>query len=311
MREFIQPTIGGLDPGRLLPQGAAAYRARIEDQLAGICAGFSARAPDLGTAMAEAVMAPGKRFRGTLMLLVAARTGGVTRAVTDAAVALELIHAASLIIDDLPAMDGATLRRGRPTTHVAHGESRAILAGIALVSEAFRLLAVTPGPEGEVRARTVAILAECVGPAGLCAGQDMDLHAPKTLHSVTREQDLKTGALFAAGFRIIAALQGHGAERTEALVVLSWILGRAFQSLDDLRDVAGSAELLGKDTGLDAGHGVGEGFGKGLLAVSRYDEALAHYRRLSAALDDALGALWFDSGELTDYIRAILPHDPA
>ncbi|KGJ15390.1 hypothetical protein [Paracoccus sanguinis] len=71
--------------------------------------------------------------------------------------------------------------------------------------------------------------------------------------------------------------------------------------------MAGSAELLGKDTGLDAGHGAG----KGLLAVSRYDEALAHYRRLSAALDDALGALWFDSGELTDYIRAILPHDPA
>ena len=71
--------------------------------------------------------------------------------------------------------------------------------------------------------------------------------------------------------------------------------------------MAGSAELLGKDTGLDAGHGAA----KGLLAVSRYDEALAHYRRLSAALDDALGALWFESGELSDYIRAILPHDPA
>lgn len=306
MNDLIQASINRRPPLDVAADPAS-LRGLTDRRLAEIVALFPIHAPALGAAMAEAVLAPGKRFRATLMLMTAAGTGGISPAAIDAAAALEVIHAASLVIDDLPAMDNATLRRGRPTTHVAHGESRAILAGIALVAEAFRLLARLPETDGRTQAHAVAILAECIGHAGLCAGQDMDLHAPKSLQSVRQEQDLKTGALFAAGFRIIAALQGLDASRTVALSGLSERLGRVFQSYDDLRDVAGTIEALGKDKGLDR---TGAGPSKGLMSVSRFGDALPQYRVLRDDLDAALVAMWFDTTGLRDYIRAVLPEDP-
>ncbi len=252
--------------------------------------------------MSEAVLAPGKRFRATLMLMTAEANGGVSAAVLDAAAAVEIVHAASLIIDDLPAMDNATLRRGRPSTHLAQGESRAILAGIALVAEGFRLLSNLPECDAGCRARAVTIMAEGIGHTGLCAGQELDLHAPKTMESVAREQDLKTGALFSAGFDIVAALHGMDTEGSAALSGLARQLGRVFQAYDDLRDVVGSGESLGKDQGLDSMF-----LRKGLLSVSRQADTLSYYHTLRNDLAAALNKLQFDSRNLSNYIFTVLP----
>lgn len=284
---------------------AQSCRDAIDTRLAGLCALFPSRVPPLRQAMTDAATAPGKRFRGVLMAILSARLGGVSSALIDAACAVELIHTASLVIDDLPAMDGADLRRGRPTTHVAHGEGRAILTGIALMSEAFRILATLPGVDGDMRAEAVAILAEAVGPAGLCGGQDLDLHDAKSLGSVTAEQDLKTGQLFEAAFRIVALLHGCDPPQTARLRDLSRVLGRAFQSYDDLLDVVGLE--TGKTPSLDRG---GSGPDKGLLAAAGADGALHHYRTIRAALNDDLASLWFDAQGVRAYIGAILPDDP-
>lgn len=110
-----------------------------------------------------------------VLLIAGEATGGVTPALLDTACAVELVHTASLVFDDLPCMDNARMRRGRPATHLVHGECRAVLAGIALVTEAMRVLATAREADAEARARLVAILAAALGPRGLCAGQDLDL----------------------------------------------------------------------------------------------------------------------------------------
>lgn len=285
----------------------ALWRGVVERNLAAISAGFGARSAPLGAAMAEAVLAPGKRFRGTLILLAGAATGEAAPALVDVACALELAHTASLIFDDLPCMDDAATRRGRATTHVAHGESRAILAGIGLVTEALGLLAVAKEAGPATRARLVAILAGALGPAGLCAGQDMDLHAPKSAAGLADEHDLKTGALFAAGFEMLAAVRGLPEGQTAGLVELGLLLGRAFQSYDDLldatEDAAGGAMENGGGTGaarMAAGR-------RGLLAVKNARQAEEHYARMRGALSSALAGCPFDAAPLARYTASVLP----
>ena len=281
----------------------ALWRGVVERNLAVISAGFGARSAPLGAAMAEAVLAPGKRFRGTLILLAGAATGEAAPALVDVACALELAHTASLVFDDLPCMDDAAIRRGRATTHVAHGESRAILAGIGLVTEALGLLAVAKEAGPATRARLVAILAGALGPAGLCAGQDMDLHAPKSAAGLAHEHDLKTGALFAAGFEMLAAVRGLPEGQTARLVELGLLLGRAFQSYDDLLDAT------------EDGGGNGDGPGaarvaqgpRGLLAVKSTRQAEEHYARMRGALSSALAGCPFDAAPLARYTASVLP----
>lgn len=284
---------------------ARSWRHAIDARLAELCPAFSCRVPALGRAMTDAVTAPGKRFRGVLMAMLSARLGVTSPALIDAACAVELIHTASLVIDDLPAMDGAVLRRAQPTTHVAHGEARAILAGIALMSEAFRILSALPGVDGATRAEAVAVLAEAVGPAGLCGGQDLDLHDGKSLASVTTEQDLKTGQLFDAAFRIVAMINGCDEGQIAQLSVLSRDLGRAFQSYDDLLDVIGAG--TGKTARRDCG---ASGPDKGLLAATGVEGAVHHYRAGRMALQTDFSSLWFDAQGVRDYVGAILPDDP-
>lgn len=298
MNDFIQARIPSsfLAPPPALVDPAA-LRGRIDRHLETVCAGFGQAAPALRAAMTGAVLTPGKRFRAVLMLLVAQATGGLRPQALDAAAAVEMVHAASLIVDDLPAMDGATLRRGAPTTHVVHGEARAILSGIALVAEAFALLARC----GE--ARLVAPLADSVGASGLCAGQELDLFAAKSRQSLGREQDLKTGVLFVAGLQMIATLHGLSEPQTDTLARFGRLLGRVFQSWDDLRDVLEEAATLGKDKGLDARHA------KGLMAVGNLGAAKAHYRTLRAELVASFDAMWFDSRPVAAYVLALLP-DP-
>jgi geranylgeranyl pyrophosphate synthase len=170
-------------------------------------------------------------------------------------VAVELLHAASLVLDDLPSMDDARRRRGRPALHVVHGVATAELAAVALLARAMELAANAPGMSAATRARVVVELAASVGAEGCCAGQSADLAAdPKALALEDLEaiHARKTGALFVAAVRGGALAGGAGKPVLEALTRYARNIGLAFQITDDLLDAAGDPERMGKDTHRDA-----------------------------------------------------------
>ncbi|MDO8834753.1 MAG: polyprenyl synthetase family protein [Vicinamibacterales bacterium] len=220
-------------------------------------------------AMAYSVFAGGKRFRPVLTLAAAdAVSGGDPRArerAMPAACAIEMIHTYSLIHDDLPAMDDDTLRRGKPTLHVVHGEGMAILAGDGLHAEAFALLAREPDHAGdpELAARKLAVI-QCVsdaaGPMGMVGGQAIDLRAAghgadTTILTADGLRDMharKTGALIRASAVAGAVMAGASPGQTAAIDDYAAGLGLAFQIVDDVLDVEGAAAELGKSTGKDA-----------------------------------------------------------
>jgi geranylgeranyl diphosphate synthase, type II len=215
-----------------------------------------AQPPQVTAALEYSLFAPAKRLRPILALLVADVLRGQPEAVLPAACAIELVHTASLILDDLPCMDDAALRRGRPTCHVVHGEATAILAAFALQNRAFEILA-TPwpgGPDDEARHAMARELARAVGTDGMIAGQAQDLASTdRPLDFATLEfiHSRKTGALFMAS----AALGGLAAparppERA-AVVAYAKNLGLAFQIVDDLIDLTGRTAEAGKDVGQD------------------------------------------------------------
>jgi len=212
-------------------------------------------------AMRYSVLGPGKRFRPFLVLAAAAACNGDAVRALHVGAAIECLHAYSLVHDDLPAMDDDDLRRGRPTVHKAYDEATAILAGDALQAEAFQILALpATHPDAEVRLALAAGLARAVGASGMCAGQALDLSAhmaDRDMGWIVRMQRLKTGALIAysceAGGMIAhadrparAALYGYGLD-----------IGLAFQIADDLLDLEGDEEAVGKRLAKDAEQGKG------------------------------------------------------
>ncbi len=203
----------------------------------------------LHRAMRYATLGSGKRFRGCLALAAAESTGGDCSVALPAAVAVELVHAYSLVHDDLPAMDDAAVRRGQPSLHVAFGEATALLAGDALLTLAFEVLA-TAGPP-EVAARCVAELARAAGSRGMVGGQQYDTaSAAQARPSWEEISRLKTGCLFVAAARCGGLLAGADAHELGLLSACAGALGTAYQLLDDLRDrgedaIAGRQDPLG------------------------------------------------------------------
>ncbi len=172
------------------------------------------------------------------------------------AVAVEYVHAASLVLDDLPSMDDAPRRRGRPALHRVHGVATAELAAVALLARAFELAAGAPGMTPAARARVVVELATAVGAAGCCAGQAADLSADPAailLDDLEAIHARKTGALFVAAVRCGALAGGAGQGVLSALTLYARNLGLAFQITDDLLDLEGDPQQMGKDVGRD-GH---------------------------------------------------------
>jgi geranylgeranyl diphosphate synthase, type II len=165
-----------------------------------------------------------------------------------------MVHTYSLVHDDLPAMDDDDLRRGRPTSHKAFGEAMAILAGDALLTEAFAQL--TSGPE-PVRAALVADLARAAGPAGMVGGQVLDIaeDRPAEEQYLLRMHRLKTGALIRSACRMGALAAGATPEQLQAATGYGEAVGLAFQIADDLLDITSSPEAMGKPTGADAAAG--------------------------------------------------------
>lgn len=230
-------------------------RRRVEEALRRLAAD-PGRSPAVEAAVESSLFAPAKRLRPILALMVADVLRGDAGSVLPAACALEMVHTASLILDDLPSMDDAKSRRGRPACHVAHGEATAILAAFALLNRAYQVLAEgwPGGPAAEARAGLAGELARAVGLEGMIAGQAADLAATgRVLDFATLEfiHSHKTGALFMASAAVGAAAARATAAERAALVAYAKNLGLAFQIVDDLIDAAGGAFDPGKDVGKD------------------------------------------------------------
>lgn len=216
----------------------------------------------LHEAMRYAVLGGGKRLRPALCLAACEACGGDPDRVVGPAAAIEMIHTYSLVHDDLPAMDDDPLRRGRPTVHVEFGEAEAILAGDALLTLAFEILAREPGDAGfaERRAEAVAVVAGAAGAAGMVGGQMADLESERAEIEPAHLDWIhahKTGSLLAASVEVGAIHAGADREVRTALVDYGRNLGMAFQIVDDILDVTATAEDLGKTPGKDARSGKG------------------------------------------------------
>ncbi|MBB5322676.1 (2E,6E)-farnesyl diphosphate synthase [Marinobacter oulmenensis] len=210
----------------------------------------------LQAAMRYSVLGGGKRIRPALCLAAARAVAGSETAATLPACALELVHAYSLIHDDLPAMDDDDLRRGRPTTHIAFDEATAILAGDALQTLAFRLLSDAPSLSDNQRIAMIRTLADASGHSGMVGGQAIDLESVGRQLTVAQLETMhrhKTGALIEASVRLGALTNPEiTRDRTEALARFASALGLAFQVQDDLLDIEGDTEVIGKRQGSDA-----------------------------------------------------------
>jgi len=213
------------------------------------------RAPAVEAAVEDSLFAPGKRLRPILSLLVAEVLKGNPDAVLPAGCAIEMVHTASLILDDLPSMDDARTRRGRPTCHVAHGEATAVLAAFALMNRAFEILAEgwEGGPDAAARGGIARELARAIGTDGMIAGQSVDLlMTDRQIDFPTLEfiHSRKTGALFMASAALGAMAARARPAEVASVVAYAKNLGLAFQIVDDLIDATGGAEA-GKDVGKD------------------------------------------------------------
>jgi farnesyl diphosphate synthase len=208
----------------------------------------------LGQAMRYGVLDGGKRVRPLLVLAASQAVHGEREAAMRAACAVELIHAYSLIHDDMPCMDNDVLRRGKPTVHVQFGEAQAMLAGDAMQALAFEVLTPDHGMAPALQARLCSLLARSAGHAGMAGGQAIDLASigqPLDEHALRDMHHRKTGALLQTSVLMGAACGDAGAAQWSALADYGDALGLAFQVVDDILDVTQASSTLGKTAGKD------------------------------------------------------------
>ncbi|MDE6107615.1 MAG: polyprenyl synthetase family protein [Oscillospiraceae bacterium] len=261
------------------------YKTMVESRLERAFPG-----PGLHEAMRYSLLAGGKRVRPVLTLAFCEAAGGKAETALDVGCGVEMLHTYSLIHDDLPCMDNDDLRRGKPTNHKVYGETIAVLAGDALQAAAFQAVLSAP-LDAAVRARAGKLLADAVGPTGMCLGQYRDTLEDGKLHTVqelTAINDTKTGALLRAACTMgVTAAGGEGAEEEQRLAAArdyATDLGLAFQIRDDILDVISTAEELGKPIGSDAANQ--KSTFASLLGVEECEKLVEEYtRKAKAALD--------------------------
>lgn len=280
---------------------AAAWRGRIDARLASLVEHGERACPRLLDAMRYGLLAPGKRVRPLLAALTALDFGRDAARVLDFGCALEMVHCASLMLDDLPCMDDAQLRRGQPAAHHRFGEATTTLAAIGLLNQAYGVIAAVESLPHAVRCRLVGDLSRAMGTAGLVSGQSRDLQDRTgaldegAVHAIHRQ---KTGVLFElaiAGAGRIIDLPG---ERIERLNRYAGRIGVAFQCADDLLDATRTGAGSGKDHGADRGkagsvHDVGAG------------ELRDRLRRELAEADAELDAESLAGARLPRYVRTL------
>lgn len=246
----------------------------------------------LGDAMRYAVLGGGKRLRPLLAIAAAESLKGHALAALRAACATELLHAYSLVHDDMPCMDNDVLRRGKPTVHVKFGQATALLAGDALQALAFELLTPQDGSvPPAMQAKLCGLLARAAGEAGMAGGQAIDLASVgKALDEaqLKKMHELKTGALLHASVMMGAACGVASAQQVQALSKYGQAIGLAFQVVDDILDVTANSTTLGKTAGKDAE--AGKPTYVSVLGIDRSQAyALELYAQANAALD--MGAM--------------------
>ena len=231
-------------------------QAEVEDALSSFLPPAHQVPFKLHEAMRYTVLGGGKRVRPLLVYASGALFGADAAALSRAACALEMIHAYSLVHDDMPCMDDDALRRGKPTVHVAYDEATALLVGDALQAQAFEVLASSDALPPNRLVAMLRLLAEAAGSGGMCGGQAIDLASvglSLNLEQLERMHQLKTGALLRAAV-LLGALCGKdlGAAELEGLKAYSKAVGLAFQVVDDILDATADSATLGKTAGKDA-----------------------------------------------------------
>lgn len=250
----------------------ANLRTVVDHRLAALVGGADNCPASLNNAVRHSLLAPGKRVRPLLTMLAAAQFGANPLDALDAGCAVELVHTASLVLDDLPCMDDARTRRGIASTHAAFGESTAMLAAIAMLSRAFGVIAQMDALPAAARIDLTAILSYAAGADGLAAGQERDLHdrsPADEIAKINNINDLKTGVLFAAALQMGGRIANADDTAMNALASAGREIGLAFQALDDVIDISRTAQDAGKDTGKDAGKAT-------IATVMGLDAARAH-----------------------------------
>jgi len=277
-------------------------RKRIDDALENYLPTAETLPNSLHKAMRYSVFAGGKRIRPVLMLAACEAVGGDSERVLPAACAMEMIHTYSLIHDDLPAMDDDDFRRGRSTNHKVFGEATAILAGDALLTEGFILLS-NPDLNGhippETLRRVIHTVGRCAGSMGMVGGQVVDMESEgKSIDFPTLEyiHTRKTGALILASIQAGGLIGGAGEEAFAALTRYAEAAGLAFQVADDILDVVGDQDQIGKDVGSDEARGKAT-----YVALLGLDEARKRARELGDLAVNALEPL----GAPAEPLRAI------
>lgn len=249
-------------------------------------------------AMRDGTLAPGKRLRPLLLMLATEGLGGPAQAALDLGCAVEMVHAASLVLDDLPCMDDALMRRGRPTVHLTFGQDVAILAAIALLSRAFAVIAAIEGVPALARTQLVTRLSDAVGSQGLVQGQFQDLHdgtQARTAAQIATTNQLKTGVLFSSILDMACIISDASPHCRALLGQFAQDLGQAFQLHDDLCDCDPAS---GKDLGKDAGKST-------LVALCGEAEVRERLREHLARADDCLAQSLGGSDTLGRYVQAM------
>jgi len=277
-------------------------RELVDDYLSGLSFARDPATSGLDQAMRYSLLAGGKRIRPVL-LLAAVRAAGLDAAIAlPTAAAVELIHTYSLIHDDLPAMDDDDLRRGRPTSHMVHGENVAILAGDALFAEAVRLIAVEQPGAPDRLLKVLGEIGAATGVDGMVGGQYVDVTSapegagpPLDAEGLRRMHGLKTGRLIAGSVGAGLTLGGLSEPETIPYRRFAEELGVLFQIVDDILDVTGTNEELGKPSGSDERHGK-------VTYVSLYGLERA-YELAADSHAEAINALGKAAGDTTDLRR--------
>lgn len=285
----------------LQPDRLQGLRQRVDERLAELLPDVESAQDSVALALHEGTLAPGKRLRPLLLLAALSDLGRETEVALNPACALEMIHAASLFLDDLPCMDNASLRRGQPTIHVRFGEDVAVLASVALLSHAYGIMATAPGLSPQQRNAAVTILARAVGSQGLVRGQFRDLRSEDQtcqLDAVITTNQLKTASLFTAALDMAVLLGGADAEQAAYLQGFASELGLAFQLLDDIAD-----GLTPQQTGKDCQQDRAKTTVVSLLGPQAAHQQLTTHRAAALAHLEAIG---LSNGELAGLTRRLL-----